>query len=206
MDYYSRYEKYKDCYIECKMDYNYYFMHCTMSIDNLKKILSERVLKLGKNVPREVRKLSGGKDLEYIFLNINFDDLMNIEQYKCLSLLIHPRIVNDYRIVFNTNWQGGISDSSIIIEKNISIKEKKEKIDKIKEAIKNPKDIPQIVLDAPGFRHHEILLEEDLPIDKYLIGVVCHDSDVQEIKEFLKNDKIKIITDTKPLTLDEIFS
>jgi hypothetical protein len=144
---------------------NINFFHNTFGYDNLISILESRVLKLGSNVEKKRRKLSGGEPMDAIYMNIYFKDLKNLD--SVCGLIFSSKLIKDYKLIVNAGWQG-----QPIVEITNSDKIKN-KIKIIRKFLKNPKKIlpENLVNSLPKFMLHEVLFFENIPIKDYLIGI-----------------------------------
>jgi len=207
MDYNNRYLKYKNKYLkyknkyqklkmtELKMTkqyqinkYNFVFTHMTKNFNNLKNIIKSGYIKLGSDIPIKDKFLSGCEDEPFVFSNIYFDDLDNLEFFNDLSLIIKPEIIENQQIIFIGGW-GNIEVLQILPSDDIQLKQ--EKILRIKNYITEPYGLPDIVLNSPKSRQHEVRFTEPIDIHKYLEGISIYYSDQDELNE--KFQKIKKI-------------
>lgn len=78
---------------------SFYFVHSTLNLKSLKSILKDKMIKTGEHSP--VRRLAGWEAQPYVFGNIQFDDINNIKIPMGLSLILHPKIIFDMKIIFN---------------------------------------------------------------------------------------------------------
>lgn len=192
MDYFERYIKYKSKYSRLKNSienkYNFYFVHMTKNFKNFKNIIKSGQIKLGSDIPIKDKFLSGFIDEPYVFTNIYFEDLDNLEEFKDLSFIIKPEIIDSQPIEFIGGW-GNISIEKI--KPNDSKLVKIEKINQMKNFIENPHDLPNIVLESPKFMQHEVRFSNPIDIHKYLEGVVIggytnHDELEIKLKKIIK--------------------
>lgn len=147
----------------------FYIVHSTLNADSLKNILIDGYLRAGKDVKHE--HILAEENLKYIYANINFNSLNNIDTIGGYKLFFHPSLVFDYNVVFNEGWQKYPTKDSIIIKKNYTIEKKIKLLRKIKKYLKNPTFYPQKLIDKAGYRTHEILFNKPISLKKYLIGV-----------------------------------
>ncbi len=161
---------------------------------------------LGKDVSNEFRHYGGDAPLDGIFMNIYFEELKNLSHLFSFSLILHPRILDEYESVFYEGWGsfGKIKFDRNDVEKNT-------KIDKIREFIKNPISLPDIVKKSLGHIHHEFIFKEPVKLKDNLLAVVCNscsDEIIGKIRVALKNGKydgVKIITKNYPFpSIDEL--
>jgi len=204
--YYNKYLKYKSKYLSLSGGYkrSFYFIHGTKNINTLYKILKDGKINLGSDVPKQFRYLAGDEPLNYIYANMYFEDLNNLSHMRDFTLIIHPDIIKHQKIIFNKGWQVGPSKDSIIINKKDDNNTITKKIKQMKEFIKNPSSLPQKVKEFGSFYHHEILFDEPIQLNKYLLGIVClkceNDPNFNKIKKLIntKYPNVKIFTDNYP--------
>jgi hypothetical protein len=172
---------------------NIVFIHNTFGYDNLISILESGVLKLGSKVDKNQRKLSGGKPMDEIYMNLYFKNLKNLDS-PC-GLVFSSKLLKDYDITINAGWRGR---TIIEIKKIDEVKEKEEKIISVKKFFENPKSIlPENLVEIlPKFMLHEVLFFDDIPIKDYLVGITdCGFTD-EEKKNISKTlDKNKLCID-----------
>lgn len=166
MDYYD----YKKEYLVLKEQYGgnkngYYFVHGTKNLANIYSILKDGVIKLGKDVAIENRMLCGESPSSYIYLNIYFDDIKNISGFFDYTLILHPKIMEKYDIRFFKGWGDSECNSFPLVKKNIN---------KIKQFVKNPDSLAEVIKNFSGILHHECLVNKPINVKKYLIGIVCN--------------------------------
>lgn len=99
------YQKYINKYLALKNQtggktYDFYFVHGTKNLNNIYSIL--------KDVKQDQRMHSGNTPLPYIYANIYFNDIKNLS---------HPKIINDYNIIFNEGWTSFPSNNIILNQK-----------------------------------------------------------------------------------------
>lgn len=204
--YHNKYIKYKSKYISLIGGYkkNFYFIHGTKSIASLYKILKDGKIELGKNVPVKYKKLGGDEELEYIYAHIYFEDLNNLTHMQDYSLIMSSDIIKQYGVCFNKGWTVGPTENSIIIYKKDDDITITKKINMMKKFIKNPSSLPQKIVEFGPFMHHEILFDEPIVLNKYLLGIVClkckDDTEFQKIKKIIeiKYPNVKIFTENYP--------
>lgn len=131
------YQKYINKYLALKNQtggktYDFYFVHGTKNLNNIYSILKDGKIKLGKDVKQDQRMHSGNTPLPYIYANIYFNDIKNLS---------HPKIINDYNIIFNEGWTSFPSNNIILNQKNIK---------KVKKFVKNPTSLTPLVKEFPG--------------------------------------------------------
>lgn len=211
MDSSYKYIKYKTSSYSLNGGYkkNFYFIHGTKNIMTLLSILKDGDIKLGKDVPKQYRKLSGDQPLEYIYNHIYFEDLKNLTHLQDYSLIISPDIIKDYGICFNKGWQVGPTKDSIIIEKDNDNKTIATKLKEIRKFIKNP-TLPQKIIEFSPFLHHEVLFDKPIQLDKYLLGIMClkcdNDPKFNHIEKIIKEKypNVKILTENYPFLHFEV--
>ncbi len=205
MNYFDRYIKYKYKYTKLKKnmdnEYNFYFIHMTKNFKNFKNIIKSGEIKLGTDIPVDDKYLSGYVDEPYIFANIYFEDLDNLEAFNDLSFIINPNIIDTQTIELIGGW-GNILVTKI--EPQDSKTEKIQKINIFKEYIKNPHSLPDIVLQSPKYRQHEVRFSSPIDIHKYLDGIVIYSNNDEELK--IKIKKIKKILKKSNLKNIKIYS
>lgn len=179
-----------------KHNNNFYFTHMANQVDNALSILKDGYIKLSQDVEVK-RKMMGGTDpLPYLYTNIQFDDLNNLMEIGGIILLLHPKLAYEYDLIFNKYWSKYPTDISIIINKSDTLKNKKLKIKEIKEYIKNPTFYENTPfgdrfddLSKLGIMSHEVLFDKQIPLDEYLLGVICSgcsDEIIKQIKKLIK--------------------
>ena len=202
---YLKYIKYKLKYINLKNEiggnknidnYDFYFIHKTKNINSLKSILKSGILKLGKDVSKRYRGLSGTDPTNYIYANMFFEDLKNISHMWDISIILHPKIFYEYDIEFNQGWGYNYPKNNINIYKNDDIENKKKKLEEIKEFTKNPHTLPKVIREFPGMMHHQVVFKENIPLKNNLLGLVCNmcpENEIKKIKKIIKNKPYKNI-------------
>jgi hypothetical protein len=213
MDYYKKYKKYKNKYSKYKKEmdigHNFIFLHMTKNLKNLKNILNDGYIKLGSEIPKEDKYLSGYEDESYIFSNIYFKDLDNLEWFNDLSLIIKPEIINEQYVMMIGGW----GNSEICIINPSDSKENKiQKLEKMKKYILDPNDLPSILLSSPKYMQHEVRFTSPIDIKKYLEGIVIGYENENEKEEKLKKvkelllefnlEKVKIYSQDKKILLE----
>lgn len=179
---------------------NFTFVHNTFGHDNLVSILKSGVIKLGSDVEKERRKLSGGIPMDNIYMNINFDDLNNLS--NICGLIFSSKLPDDYDITINAGWG---NKKIVKIKSNDSPKKKNNKLQKVKDYLKNPSSLlsQKLVELLPDNMNHEVLFSKEIYISKYLICIsLCGSTkkEIKNIKKIIKEQKldhIKIIIDGK---------
>ena len=232
--YKHKYIKYKKKYIQLKklldIPYDFYFIHSTMCYNNLLDILKTGILYPGKFVKPEQRQYCGEEtESDYIFMNIYFEDISNIEFTYDYTLIFHPKIMMENGFIFNRGWAGK-NENSIEIFSNDNNNITNKKIKSIHDFLKDP-ELPAIIKEkSPGTHHHEILFDHPINLDNgNLIGIICNYCDesifdwktgrldksndrqfLKLIKKAIKNKSysdVKIYTRNAPLpTLEKLFN
>lgn len=162
--------------------YDFYFTHSVVGGEKtLYKILKDGYLRPGKTVDHK-NILSTG-DLEYVFANINFSrrsraqpggDLNNVDVIGNISLQFSPMLLFDQQdtgIIFNRGWFAGPVDTSIWINGSDSLEQKYNKLNQIKEYLKNPTFYPKKLIQDSGYRAHEIMINKPIPLNQYMISI-----------------------------------
>ena len=198
MPYKYKYIKYKTKYLNLKKKmntklYNFYFIHSTTIFQNLLDILRTGILFPGKYLTLEQRKLYGEEPSDYVYANIYFEDIKNIEYTLDYTLILHPKIMDVDGFFFNIGWQKfplkkseilAIESSNnstikypqtgIEISANDSPEIVNQKLKEIHDFLKNLK-LPEILLSSPGIMHHEILFDHPINLsNSNLIGIICN--------------------------------
>ena len=191
-----KYHKYKQKYLQLKrqlMDkYPFFINHSTKSPDSLMRILKLGKIRLGTQVRKKDRVLSGGEAQPYIFTSMYFPDLKNYNMVPSTVLILSSHVLNDYDAYFNKNWLYRPVSGSIKFDKNDDVSIKKDKLETAREFIKNPIELPLRLQQSDPFRHHELVFTEPLKIKKYLRGIVCYgcsEETIDEIREVLRKKK-----------------
>jgi len=172
-------------YIVCKKDYltikkhiiggskkyNYYVTHSSFSLKNLLAIISDGKIKLGKDLPEEYRTYGGEEPSEYIYANIYFDDLKNMNHLLNYTLILHPKILENFDVIVNEGWQGRELTE---FKKNDSNSARSVKLLKIKQFLKTLNSLPEMLRQSNlGFHHHELLFSKPIKLKKYIIAISC---------------------------------
>ena len=202
MNYYNKYLKYKNKYLKLKnitINQNggnkneFIFVHNTTTYDNLLEILKTGEIKISSQVDSKRRIRTGDNSHDFIYGNIYFYDIKNMTHFQDLTLILSPKLLEDYNIRFNKGWTG---KKITEIKQKDKKKTKNKKLELVKEWLKNPIDLPEILRsDLSGFMLHEVVFNKNIPIDKYLIGITCNHCDETKINEIKKHtNNIKIFT------------
>lgn len=167
-----------------------HFVHNIWKTKNIKKILEDGVLKTTNEISINKRTLSGDTNTKYLYMNINFEDIDNLHDTNTSALIFDESLAHNYDFIFNTHWNGSPSYDSIFVFKDDNIKDKGEKIVKIKEYIENPtfyKNTP-MAGKVSGIMTHEILFAKNIPIKNYLVKVKFNGTttEANKIKKILK--------------------
>lgn len=208
--YYKKYKKYKKKYLNKKkiitkkdilVPSHFYIVHETLSYNSLINILKEGIIKPGKDLPKEYRKLGGDLDLDEIFTNIYFPSIKNLDCLPEFAIILHPKILLDYDGYFNELWHGGTDITSLKLDKTDEMKTLTVKIDKIKDFLKHPELLSNNLHTLPGSMKHEFIFKEPILIEKYLIGVECNFCDEKQINKIKKlvNEDVQVLGINYPL-------
>ena len=199
IDYKQKYLKYKTKYNNLKN--NFYFIHNTSSIKTLISILKKGKILLGSDVKEDERKHSGGKPMDYIFGHIYFEDLKNLSNTQDFAIILHPKIIKKYDIIFNKGWQAGPGDPkykrSIQLLKSDDVNTRNIKITQIRKFLKNPHADPNISYIPPNeFLQHEVVFDKPILLKDNIIGIICLLCDtVDDRKKYF--DKLQNIINEK---------
>ena len=212
MDYKEKYYKYKTKYLQLqnrinmsehgvdknlninnkqsnKLDFtnelqNMYFVHNTKTIKSLLNIVKDGIIKPGKDVKDCFRFYSGGTPQKYIYSNVYFGDLKNLEFLKT-SIILHPKLIYDYNITMTKGWMCAPVKDSIIINKTDINSIKLDKINQFKQMLLS-NDIMEHVMTWPGFMQHEILFEKPIDVKKYVVAMVCPSAHKTKLEKTIK--------------------
>lgn len=215
MNYYNHYIKYKSKYKKLKKsmcvaypEYNFNFLHTTKDFKNLENILKEGLIKLGSDIPLEDKYLSGYENEPYIFANIYFKDLDNLEWFNDLSLIIKPDIMDFQQLMMIGGW--GNKEIGIINPSD-SKEVKIQKLEQMKKYVSNPSDLPEILLSSPKYMQQEVRFTSPIDIKKYLEGISIgyvnekeREEKILKIKNLLLKydlEKVKIYSFDKTILL-----
>lgn len=192
MDHYKKYSKVKNKYIKLKEyesfinNHKFYITHRVMYYDNLIKILQTGIIRFGKHIDTSIYKLDD------IYGNLYFDDIKNIEYPSEFMLLLHPKVMLDHSVQIDKGW----GNSKLVkIKKNDGSFKKKMK--KAYNWIKNPVGLPGKLDDlTEGIQKHQIIINKELDVKEYVIGIICLSGDFGKIQKILnkKYNGIKLIT------------
>lgn len=148
---------------------NFYFTHSVAGGEKvLYTIIKDGFLRPGKDIKHPNIRSPG--DLAYVYGNINFSDLNNLDTIFNVCLLFSPRLIFDYGIIFNRGWFKYPRDTSIRIHESDSLEEKYNKLNQIKEYLKNPTFYP---FKVSGYMAHEVMIDRQIPLGEYLMAVNC---------------------------------
>ena len=173
------------------IDENYFIVHSTQNADNLLAVLKDGNLRPGKDLPKKRRIFSGGEPLEYIYGNIQFTDIKNLPYYGSIVLILNPKIIKDYGVIFNQGWFKSPTNTSIYVRKDDTEENKSKKIQEIKDYVANPtyyKNAPNPDIISAHMAH-ELLFDTPIPLKDNLIGVMCYgcpDKVLKKIKSVMK--------------------
>lgn len=195
-----KYKKYKSKYIKLKqLNEGYYLVHGTDSV-HINKILEQGYIYSGRYLPDDETRLGGWEKLPYVYCNIYFDDVKNLPHSHGYTLILHPKIIKDKGIIFNKGWAVHPTKDSIFIKPNDENYD--EKINLIKELVKNPTYLPKYD-NKPNplhpIMHHEVLIKDKIDVHKYLIGLLLPglegmSDNIQQILDKNGYKNIKIFT------------
>ena len=140
------------------------------------------------------RFYSGGTPQKYIYSNVYFSDLKNLEFLKT-SIILHPKIIHDYNITMTKGWMCTPVKDSIIINKTDINSIKLDKISQFKQILLS-NDIMEHVMTWPGFMQHEILFEKPIDVKKYVVAMVCPSTHKTKLEKTIKKYgyNIKVIS------------
>jgi hypothetical protein len=168
---------------------DFYFVHSTFSPETMIKILEDGFLRPSEQLHDAKIYMSEG-NLPYIYTNINFADLNNIDVVGGCKFFLSPQLFFDSNTFFNQGWFKYPRNTSIHTKKTESTIKKKRKLRKIKKYLKNPTFYPKNLTKNAGYIAHEILFDEMIDLHKYLIGVECDFCEtkyVNSIEKIIKN-------------------
>lgn len=169
------------------MGIGYYVIHSASSVSSMISALTDGYLAPGNQVEPKYRMSSGGEPLRHIYANINFDDIHNIDSVGGIKYYFHPDVLKDFNVTFNRGWFKYPMDGSVVISKNDTDKQKENAIQEIKEYVRNPTFYEKIGMKR-GPLTHELMFDEIIPFDKYLMGIQCEGcskSDVEKIRKIM---------------------
>ena len=113
MNYYNKYLKYKNKYLQLKninqiggSINKYIFVHNTTTYDNLIEILKTGEIKISSQVDVKRRIRTGESTHDFIYGNIYFYDIKNMTHFQDYSLILSPKLLQDYDMRFNKGWTG----------------------------------------------------------------------------------------------------
>lgn len=178
---------------------DFYITHSTTGYETLYNILKDGYLRPGSDIDH--KHILAPEDLEHIYGNINFSDLNNIDIIGNISLQFSPQLLFDYGLIFNRGWFKYPYETSIYIHESDKLCEKISKLNKIKEYVRNPTFYANHLIKNAGYRAHEIMINKQIPLEKYLISINCVCSDINQNKYC---EKIKNIIDTKYPNVNKI--
>ena len=111
-------------------------------------------------------------------------------------------------VEFHRAWGGYPTKNEHILRKTDSCRETQKKLNKIKEFLKNPKDIHEKSRDFP--LNHEVTFPRKISLKKYVIGITCNFADVKtmnKIKKIIKEKgyNMTVMNGNYPVpTIDEL--
>jgi len=152
----------------------FYIIHNPFNPSNLLSILEDGYIYPGKMVDVKRRVYGGSEPLDYVYSNIYFDDLKNLDILSPIIIILKPDVVYSYNTYFNRGWFMSPSSDSIRIKKSDTKKEKIRKLKQIKEYVASPtyyKDSP-IADWFTGVLAHELLFDSAISLKHHLLGVV----------------------------------
>lgn len=200
-DYKNKSTKYKNKYINLKyiLDNKFYFMHIPSSFSSLTNILKTGYIKPNKDIDNKYKHFSGYENKNEIFMSIYFDTIKNIKHVaSSYVLILNPHLIFTHKMNAYQNWRGSFLTS---INKNNYVNA----LEIVKDFVAHPEGkIPKIVIDAGGYRTHEITTKKDISIQS-IMGIICigcSDSQLKKLQNLIKkldlNIKITLTTETKP--------
>jgi hypothetical protein len=157
---------------------NVYIIHRFIELDSLIKILKSGKIKKDPKNNKGFNPMSQ----RVVFLNGYSPKIKNITSDSQM-LILSDKILEDFDVYFNHGWKGGIGPSSIKINNNKQL---------LKE-LKNPKINKKLLKLTKGMEYmrHEIMIDNDVDINKYLVGIIV-EKDKENIIKPLLPDKTKI--------------
>lgn len=198
MSYYRKYIKYKKKYYDLKesTNNNVYILHTPLQFDNIIGILNDGVIKLGSDLPENLRNLSKFEPLPYIFGRFFFSDIPETH-IKWNILVFDKKILDDYDIAFNDAWFAGINNNSIMFYHNDTLDTRQKKLNLVKKLIKEKTCESDIM-------NHELLFQKRIKIKKYLRAIVFYWKDEKQhkiLEDIIKKkyENVMILDDIKKL-------
>lgn len=158
-------------------------IHNTSTKQNLIDILKDREIKSLNKLDKAKGKKGQNFDTDLIYTITYFYDIKNLTHLPDYCLILSSELFYDYDTFFNNSWQGGIMKTTI----------KTKDINKIKKRIINPKvnkKLKKLIINSP--LNHELIFNKSIPLDKYLIGIVCNGCDIEDLN---KLTNVAIFTD-----------
>ena len=159
------------------MNYDYFIIHGT-DLKRLYNILKEGKIYANKYIDKKFIRLAGWERLPYVYTNIFFNDLQNIETSFGISLILHPKILYEQVSIFNEKWQVHPTEESIYLNPFDGKKSIDEKLNLIKLKISKNLNEKNKVLQI---MNHELLFIARICLDDYLIGILCPGCNMNEI-------------------------
>lgn len=167
----------------------FYFVHGT-TLNNFKNILKDKYIFSNKYLLKEYIRMFY-EDKPYIFTNILFDDinLKNNEDtpFGNIGIILNKKIIKEYKIILNLGWLSCMNSNSIIINKN----EVEKKILLFKNLLKKQLENSK----SPYILNNEVIFEDKIPLDDYMIGIICSkeiENEVLNELKYYKYDDISI--------------
>jgi hypothetical protein len=189
----------------CGYDFLLYH-HAYGNCDKIIKILNDGYIKIGKNVSAKERIFSGGRPKDYVFANLEFRDLMNVDKYGLNNtFIISPSIIDHMGMYFNSKWWADITKDTIKIDKDDLPIHKCDKLkiihDYLKLSISENSDLTKWYLCCG----HEILLPGDIEISKFVVGIICGSYGIEKVREVIKNKgyNIAVVPYSEDLVIDK---
>ncbi len=178
-NFYEKYQKYKKKYIEQKLKKCVYVIHSPLQFENLTGILVDGIVKLGTDIPEDLRNLSKYEPLPYVFGRFLFINVKETYIYwNCL--IFDSEIMNDYNFYFNKGWFAGPTTDSIKFQKTDSLKKKLINICDAKEKIINHNSLGAPVMN------HELIFSRPIDVKKYLRAIIFFSNDKNETMKISK--------------------
>lgn len=210
INYYQKYLKYKQKYLDLQNDIRhnktiltggancgFFFMHGTKNFDNLLSILDDEYIFLGKDVDEKYRFLSGSEtESDEIYMSIYFKDIDNIKHFLGITLILDCKLIYDRDLVFQEGWYGS---NPIYFSKNDNKKTFNAKFKHMHDFLENPITVPQKIREFSGLMDHQVLTSEPIPLKKYLRGIALN---IQENDDTYKRDLKKIKNKIKQKNYD----
>lgn len=169
--------------------HKFYFVHATMGADNMIGILNSGYIKLGKDVPKEKRKLGGPSPDPHVYSYIYFDDIDATPLFWSSCLILKPSLICDYGGIFHEGWRG---KTLVDLDGGEGSTNVKKALDKIRRYLKKYNILRRTDEDAlPWVMSQEFLFDKKISVKDYVIGLAL---DFVSDEEY---NKIKNIVDKK---------